>query len=166
MPETWITLTECPNYAVSNQGRVKRISPARGSRPGQIIKPHLHRFGYYYVSLSQNDRRITRRVNRLVCEAFHGPAPAPDWQAAHIDGDRRNNAASNLRWATRDENEKDKDRHGSRVCGENHRNSKLTADTVLKIRADSRPHKSIASEFGVSVSLISQVKRRVVWHHV
>lgn len=55
----------------------------------------------------------TRRLHRLVCEAFHGPEPQPGMDAAHNDGDRRNNHANNLRWATRAENIADQWSHGT-----------------------------------------------------
>lgn len=43
-------------------------------------------------------------VHRLVCEAFHGPKPTPKHEVAHWDGDKTNNTAPNLRWATHKEN--------------------------------------------------------------
>tara|TARA_X000001036_G_scaffold436366_1_gene479377 strand:+ start:435 stop:1757 length:1323 start_codon:yes stop_codon:yes gene_type:complete len=43
-------------------------------------------------------------VARLVCRAFHGPAPSANFEADHIDRDPTNNKASNLRWASRAEN--------------------------------------------------------------
>jgi hypothetical protein len=55
-------------------------------------------------------------VHHLVLEAFVGPRPAGR-QAAHGDGDKANNVVTNLRWATRKENEGDKVRHGTKVFG-------------------------------------------------
>ncbi|MBE35391.1 MAG: hypothetical protein CMI16_07535 [Opitutaceae bacterium] len=43
-------------------------------------------------------------VARLVCRAFHGPAPSANHEVDHIDRDRSNSAASNLRWASKKEN--------------------------------------------------------------
>lgn len=43
---------------------------------------------------------------------------------------------------------------------------KLTEAIVRAIRSDSRSQEAVARDVGVSVSLISQVRRRVVWRHV
>jgi hypothetical protein len=46
----------------------------------------------------------TKKVHRLVCEAFNGPPPSPGLDCEHIDENPRNNRPENLRWATRKEN--------------------------------------------------------------
>lgn len=43
-------------------------------------------------------------VHRLICEAFHGPCPSDKNTVDHIDRDRTNNHPSNLKWASRTEN--------------------------------------------------------------
>lgn len=49
-------------------------------------------------------RRKTYKVARLVCEAFHGPAPADKPNCLHRDEDARNNRPENLYWGTQKEN--------------------------------------------------------------
>lgn len=44
------------------------------------------------------------KVHRLVCEAFHGPAPNPKMVVIHLDEDATNNRPENLRWGTQKEN--------------------------------------------------------------
>lgn len=44
------------------------------------------------------------RVSRLVCEAFHGPAPFDGAVVMHLDDDPANNKPENLKWATQKEN--------------------------------------------------------------
>lgn len=48
----------------------------------------------------------TYKVHRLVCEAFHGPAPDGErWPVVmHVDENAVNNRASNLAWGTQSEN--------------------------------------------------------------
>lgn len=41
------------------------------------------------------------RVNRLICETFHGLCPADKPETDHLDRDPTNNAADNLRWIDR-----------------------------------------------------------------
>lgn len=62
--------------------------------------------GYLYVNLTSGGPRKRRAVHRLVAEAFHGPCPA-GMVTRHLDGDRLNNDASNLRWGTQVENARD-----------------------------------------------------------
>jgi len=46
----------------------------------------------------------TYKVARLVCEAFHGPAPIDRAVCMHLDEDARNNRPENLAWGTQKEN--------------------------------------------------------------
>lgn len=43
-------------------------------------------------------------VHRIVATAFHGPSPSAEHVVDHIDTNRQNNRAENLRWVTRLEN--------------------------------------------------------------
>ena len=44
------------------------------------------------------------KIHRLVCEAFHGPAPKDKPIVLHLDEDGTNNDPSNLTWGTQKEN--------------------------------------------------------------
>jgi hypothetical protein len=69
--------------------------------------------GYRNIRLcgGTGDRSQVRTVHRVVAEAFHGPLP-PEMQVRHLDGNRENNAPSNLAYGTRSENMQDQVRHG------------------------------------------------------
>lgn len=54
--------------------------------------------------------------------------------------------------------------HGCR--GELHPEAKLTGEQVIEIRADDNSQRSIARDFGVSQSQISNIKRRVKRRHI
>ena len=64
------------------------------------------------------------------------------------------------------------DKNGARIHpermprGNNHGMSKVTAAEVIIIRGDARTLTSIAADYGVTPSLISQIKRRKTWRHV
>lgn len=106
MSEVWRPIPSAQGYMASDAGRIR--SPL-----GRVIKAHSH-LGYKRVSLLQpGDRTKHKRlVHRLVCEAFHGPAPSPGHVAAHWNDVGDDNRPSNLRWATQAENVKDMVRNG------------------------------------------------------
>ena len=62
-----------------------------------------HHGGYKRISVSQNNKKKCVFVHQLVCEAFNGKNPNTDDNNTvdHIDRNRSNNKATNLRWASR-----------------------------------------------------------------
>ncbi|MFP5510785.1 MAG: NUMOD4 motif-containing HNH endonuclease [Alphaproteobacteria bacterium] len=182
MMEEWRDMPGFPHYSVSSLGRIRRTRPdTYGRTSDRCLALVPHSAGYLQVSLHNSGKQSVCLVHRLVCEAFHGPAPSPGHHAAHGDGCKTNNCAANLRWASPTENNADKLRHGTLISGDAHparrtpeilprgsahRNSKLTELQVLAIRRDERPQSQIAADYGVTQSLISGVKRFKSWTHV
>lgn len=68
------------------------------------IKTHQDKDGYEIASLYFNGKQRHLRVHRLVAQAFI-PNPEGKPHVNHIDGNKSNNAVSNLEWATQSENE-------------------------------------------------------------
>ncbi len=135
MSEEWRAVPGFPAYEVSSEGRVRRCAPSRSPncRPGEVLQGAKGR--YLSVKLFADGIGKKVSVHRVVCEAFHGPPPTPDHQVAHWDGNRENNRASNLRWATARENCSDRERHGRTRRLEAHARSRLTAKQVEHLRA-------------------------------
>jgi len=96
--ETFRTVSGFSDYEVSNYGRV--ISHKRG-KP-RLLRPHVVR-GYVYYGLSLKGRLRGVAAHRLVAMAFLDGI-SEGLQVDHIDGNRSNNHVSNLRFATRQEN--------------------------------------------------------------
>lgn len=95
MKEVYKTIID--KYAISNCGNIINI------KTGKQLKKSLDKYGYYCVCLSVNNKRIYKKVHRLVAMAFienTDNKPCID----HIDGNKTNNQASNLRWVTPKEN--------------------------------------------------------------
>ena len=105
--ETYTTIkTTCTNedwkdiqdfdgrYAVSNFGRV------RNNTTGRILKPALLASGYLAVALRHCHSTKTFLVHRLVASAFVNGKIAANMVVNHIDGDKTNNAVSNLEWCS------------------------------------------------------------------
>ena len=132
---------------------------------GKVLKQSLSGNGYLLVTLCKDKGQIKHSVHSLILTAFKGPRPK-DLDGCHNDGNRQNNRLLNLRWDTRPKNCADKKLHGTYQCGEQIPSSKLTEDDIRAIRADSRLHRIVAKDYGVTPSNISCIRRRESWAHV
>ena len=97
-----------PDYAgieVSSFGRVRTLDRLISSETmtrftkGRILKQYEDSDGYLRVSITADGKRVSKRVHRLVAQAF---IPNPDNlpQINHKDCDRTNNNVSNLEWCS------------------------------------------------------------------
>lgn len=89
---------------VSSYGRVmstpKEIVRSNGYRQsidGRILSPSPNKKGYLQVALTKDKKLATKRIHRLVAEAF---LPHIDGlsHVNHIDEDKTNNSVANLEW--------------------------------------------------------------------
>lgn len=95
--EQWLPISDFPKYEVSNTGRI------RNERTGKILKPGKNPKGYSIVCLHKDNAQHTRKVHRLVADAFCDNSQRAD-QVNHKDGDKNNNHSSNLEWCTGSDN--------------------------------------------------------------
>lgn len=107
-------------------------------------------------------------VSRVVCEEINGPALTTDHQAAHSCGNGHLGCVNprHLRWATRIENESDKETHGTTRRGARHPMAILSESEVRNIYYDCRVQSVIASDYRVSQTTVSDIKRGKRWHHI
>jgi hypothetical protein len=105
--EVWRLVPSLPEYMASSHGRIMRV-PYRMEVLGGV-RPYGGT--PYFGCWNQQDSRYTLqfrgktyKVARLVCEAFHGAAPAEKPVCMHLDENSRNNRADNLAWGTQKEN--------------------------------------------------------------
>tara|TARA_R110002167_G_scaffold359068_1_gene575442 strand:+ start:530 stop:1039 length:510 start_codon:yes stop_codon:yes gene_type:complete len=87
------------SYKVSNLGRIKSF---KRSKDGLIVKGSPAQ-GYIRVKLREGSGYKRIFAHRLVAEAFIGRVSGKDY-VDHIDSDKLNNNAENLRWCTNREN--------------------------------------------------------------
>ena len=86
-------------YCVAENGDVFR------KETGELMKKYLQKSGYVSVYLRRGKCTIAVPVHRIVCMAFHGvDGYLKGLFVDHIDTDRANNSADNLRWVTQKEN--------------------------------------------------------------
>lgn len=107
----WFDIPSQPNYAASREGWIL------SKRYDRILEGRIQESGHHSVSLGRNR---TGLVHRLVCEAFHGPAPDDKPWALHRNGDPSDNRPENLYWGDNSDNQRDSAIHGT------HRNSRKT----------------------------------------
>lgn len=108
----------------------------------------------------------TKTAARAVLEVVAGDPPTLSHECAHLPVVCHNLRCVNprhLRWATPAENQADRLADGTHGGG---RNSPLTVDDVLAIRADDRPHVEIERDYPVTASTISRIKNRETWRHI
>lgn len=169
--EQWKIISDFPQYAVSNYGRVKRVIGIKGQAAGKIISQRLHpnikysKCNYPSVRFNINGKTFTRLVHIFVLTAFAGDRPA-GMVANHKDGNKENNHIANLEWTTQSENIK----HAFRLKlkenkkGVKNPQSKLSyseAYFVKKLLKDGHlTQKQIGDIFDVHHSTISLIKKR------
>jgi hypothetical protein len=148
-----------PGYYVTVTGRVFSV------RAGRFLKP-VSMGMYLGLTVPDSTGKLVRRyLHRLILEIATGEC-SPGLEGRHLDGDRFNNALSNLAWGTRSQNANDKRRHGTDPSGERNGGARLTWESVREIRvraASGARQIDLAREFAVSPMTISRVVRCQLW---
>lgn len=166
-----------PNYRVGNDGTVWSLHNVNGSstlrKEWKQIAGHVSkRHGYQYILLKRADDGgfSSRRVHRLVLEAFVGPCPV-GMEARHFPNrDKTCNRLDNLQWGTPTENAADRIAHGTVPRGEQHGGAKLTAAIVRDARAAVIAGELTAIEaaqrYGMSVVAMRYALTGHTWGHL
>lgn len=160
-------------YEVSDHGRIRslyregeymaRWGIAKMRFPAKELSVCKTPTGYCYVGMSKDGVARKDLLHRIVMRAFEGES---DLQVNHKDGVKENNNLSNLEYCTSAENL----RHCREVLGKRRGswvgNSKFIESDIPIIRADTRPIKEIAKQYGVTYQAIHHIKSRKNWGHL
>jgi len=124
--------------------------------------------GYRRIKIKRSGK--VHPVPRAIAIEAHGVPPSETHQAAHTcgRGDIGCVNPSHIYWATPQENQLDRRKHGTDPRGVRQNTAKLTEEDVRLIR---RLHgeayqADIAKEFGVSRDTVQQIQYRKHWSHV
>lgn len=157
--EEWRVIKDWPAYEVSDLGRVRRIRRGKGTQ-ATLLKQMIGKRGYPVVGLTMMPRRKKVVVHRLVCLAFHGEPPEGKNCVAHGDGNRTNNRADNLRWASHSDNAQDTKAHGRRP--DNRKFSDARVRAIRRARKLGLSYSQLAQRFGVAqMTAHAIVNRRI-----
>lgn len=159
---TYKPIPEFPGYEAGDDGSVWSLK--RGGR--RRLSTRADEDGYLRAEVWVNGRRRNVGVHVLVLLAFVGPRPA-GMEAAHEDGDPRNNQPGNLRWKTPKANQGDRVRHGTHSRGERHGCSKLREADVLALRAGTgETYQQAADRLGVAHGTVWSAIKGNTWRHL
>ena len=124
------------------------------------------RTGYPILVVRIGGKRRWWFIHRLVLEAFVGPRPDGK-ECCHQDGNKENNAISNLRWDTHASNVADNVRDGSLATGSRVGLAKMTETDIPEIvrlyREVGLTQAEIAKRFGVHPTQITRVLNGKQW---
>lgn len=114
----WLPIPGFEEYLCSEEGFIK---PTSGRFKDRCLAGSVFKSGYRYVSL----RNHNYRVNRIVAMTFlpQPTQPTESLQVDHIDKDKLNNHASNLRWVSCQQN--NANRNQRRLIASPQTNNKL-----------------------------------------
>ena len=136
-------------YVVSNLGRVMNV------QKGTMRKACYDATGYLQVAFTRS-AGSTKKVHRMIAEAFIGEPPTGKEHVNHKNGIRDDNRVENLEWVSQAEN----NTHAFRALNKKPVGLKISNDDVAVVRflfGRGVPQSIIATRFSVSQSLISKI---------
>ena len=125
--------------------------------------------GYIKIKICVGGRIYNRNIHRIVAETFI-PNPENKPEVNHIDGNKHNNAVSNLEWTTRKENADHAYTHGLFGKGEELARSSISDAKCREIcgllQDTSLSYNEISQAVHVSKRIVSSIAKRQSWKHI
>ena len=96
--ENWTKIPGHNKYSISDYGRI------RNDRTMKVKRTFCNRYGGTFSVLWSEERNksVTINISSLLA-CIMPPCPGPEYGIYHIDGDKQNNALTNLKWMTNSE---------------------------------------------------------------
>lgn len=172
--DRWIADAIMRGYIVVKQDgsilrckRADKIGNVFKDKGYDLVKPQIHKkSGRVYFNMVWRGITKSVLVNRVVAIRFL-KNPGNLAQVNHIDGDKENNALSNLEWCSSSDNERHAHKTGLKSGrGSSNSNAKLTAECVVAIRESQEDLQVLADRYGVSRSTIYNITQNKTWRHL
>lgn len=156
--EAWKAIPAEPDFEASTFGTIRRRAASKCRPVGHVVPQYAHTKGYRLARL----RGRPYYVHRLVAEAFFGGIPS-GMLVNHKDGDKTNNALSNLEIVTPAENVNHAIRLGLHQAG------RIDDDLVREIRAAHRQGLracDLRRQYGIPQASMTRLLRGESYKHV
>ncbi|ATL46507.1 hypothetical protein COR50_04575 [Chitinophaga caeni] len=160
-------------YAVSNMGRV--MSYLVSMEDGKLLKGSTVE-GYTVLNIKPADTYQSLYLHREVAKAFCEKSSRAQKYVIHLDHNKKNNKATNLRWATKAEMEQHqqnspakiayKEQQKQKVKGLKLNVAKVKSIKKLLARPGRKTMKQIAAQFDISEMQLYRIKNGENWGHV
>ena len=162
--EEWRDIPEYEGYYQANdKGEI------RNCNRGSSMTSHIHRTGYYQVTLTKDKVRKNWKLHRIVALTFI-PNPENKPCVNHKNGDKSDNTISNLEWCTYKENNDHAVSNSLWVARRGEEVGKLTEEEVLDIRekyaTGDYTQKSLGEEYGIHQGHITKIVNLKSWTHI
>jgi hypothetical protein len=151
-------------YEITSTGKVYSYQKWRG-QDRRELKQFRDKYGYLKVRLTVNGIRKKYSVHRLVA-LNHVDGYFIGAEVRHLDGNKLNNDASNLKWGTTKENAKDRMKNGTSQIGSSHSQAKITESQANKVKSMLKKGykmSSISTALDVSYYIVNDIKRGRSW---
>ncbi len=175
--EIWRIIKDFPDYAVSNWGRVMRITKgSNNTYPGKILKPGLNSGGYKMVVLSKNGKNKTKTIHRVMVKSFLNNY-SDNLEVNHKNGIKTDNRIENLEMVTRSENQRHAYKNNLQTSKKGDANGRATLASkqvylikkILYFRKKAKLKikiRKIAKIFKTSENVISLINCGYTWSHI
>lgn len=159
-------------YEVSSLGRCRSLlSVDATTGEPYVLSPGRGAGGYLtnYLFTPAAGRCRSHKLHRLVCWAFHGPAPSKHHVCRHLNDNPADNRAANLAWGTREQNAEDARRNGGALLPRRRRTGRLQPAQVRAIRRRAAAGEAIADlarEYDIAYSVAHRIARGLLYRYV
>lgn len=170
-------------YERNRLGQHRSLRHSKGVRPVPAPVRQYLANGYWFVTLSADNKSRRYSVARAVLEVNAGPCPE-GMEACHNNGDSGDNRPENLRWDTHKSNVADQRKHGTLVNGDAHwsrktpskrlrgerhgltRLSEAQAVELISLAESGMSESQLAERFDVSCATAHNIRTGKTWRHL